>query len=58
MKKVLIQVDVKKWDDSDLEVGDYIEYKGEVYKFDGYEFGTYPIATDIETGKQIELPSY
>lgn len=58
MKTTTIEVEIKDWDNPDLKVGDFLEYKGEVYKFDGYEWGTYSIATHIETGKQIELPSY
>ena len=57
-KKVVIEVEVKDWQDSDIKVGDYIEYKGEVYEFEGYEYGTYPFARHIETGEQIQLPHY
>ena len=54
-KKVLIEIEVKDWQDSDIKVGDYIEYKGEVYEFEGYEYGLHPIAKHIITGEQIEL---
>jgi hypothetical protein len=57
MSKKLIEVEVKCWDNPNLKVGDYLEYEGEIYKFDGYECGTYPFATHIDTGEQIELPS-
>lgn len=54
-KIVTIQVEVKDWEKDDVEVGDYIEYKDEVYKFEGYEYGLHPIAKHIITGEQIEL---
>jgi hypothetical protein len=57
-KKVTIEVEVKDWQDSDIKVGDYLEYKGEVYVFEGYEHGNYPIARNVQTGEQIQLPHY
>jgi|TARA_B110000483_G_C17747792_1_gene371107 hypothetical protein len=58
MKKVKIEIEVKEGFSDELKVGEYFVYKGEVYKFDGYEYGTYPIATNLETGKQIEPSHY
>jgi len=54
-KIVTIQVEVKDWEKDDVEIGDYIEYKDEVYEFEGYEYGLHPIAKHIITGEQIEL---
>ena len=53
-----IRVYVKELHDSDLRTGDYINWKGETYKFLGWEYGTYPIAEDLETGETITLPHY
>jgi hypothetical protein len=44
--------------DGKVSEGDYIEYKGEIYTFDGYDFGTSPMATNVETEEQIQLPHY
>ena len=44
--------------DGKVKRGDYLIYKDELYRFDGYEYGTYPIATNVETDEQIELPYY
>ena len=56
MKKVIIEHEVKSLWDEDLKEGDYIDYDGVIYRFDGYEYGTYPIATNIKTGEQEQLP--
>jgi len=57
MKEVKIKV--KQFGiDSDIKEGDYIEYDDIVYKFLGYEWGTYPLAENIETGEQVNLPYY
>ena len=57
-KRILtIEVEVKDWENDNVETGDYIEYKNQVYQFEGYEYGRYPIAKHIETSAQIELPS-
>ena len=58
MKKVKIEIEVKEGFSNDLKVGEYFVYKDSVYKFDGYEYGTYPYATNLETNKQIQLPYY
>ena len=50
-----IEVDVKDWTSTNLKYGDYFEYKEEIYKFQGYDFGTCVIGVNIETGEQIEL---
>ena len=50
-----IEVDVKDWTSTNLKYGDYFEYKDEIYKFQGYDFGTCVIGVNIETGEQIEL---
>ena len=44
--------------DGKVSKGDYIEYEGEIYTFDGYDFGTYPMATNVETDEQRQLPHY
>lgn len=57
MKEVKIKV--KQFGiDSGIKEGDYIEYDDIVYKFLGYEWGTYPLAENIETGEQVTLPHY
>ena len=61
MKKVIIEQDVFELQDlfdGKVSKGDYLEYKGKLYKFDGYDYGTYPMATNVETGEQIQLPHY
>jgi hypothetical protein len=58
MKKVNIELEVKEGFSDELKVGEYFVYKGEVYKFDGYDYGTYPMATNLETDEQIQLPHY
>ena len=58
MKKVKIELEVKEGFSDELKVGEYFTYKGSVYKFDGYEYGTYPYATNLETDEQIQLPHY
>lgn len=57
-KKVKIEVDVKEFGVDEVSVGDYFEYKGEVYLFEGYEYGTYPIAKRLSDGEQVQLPHY
>lgn len=61
MKKVLIEqklYSLQDLFDNKVSKGEYIEYENEVYIFDGYDFGTYPMATNIETNEQIQLPHY
>lgn len=53
--KRTIEVDIKDWTSDKLRKGDFFEYKDEVYRFEGYDFGTYIIGTNIETNEQIEL---
>lgn len=55
---ITLEVELKTLDDKDLKKGDYIKFEGEIYRFDGYEWGTYPIATNVKTGEQRELPHY
>ena len=57
-KFIVKKVKIKKLFDKDLKPGDYIEYDGKIYEFDGYDYGTYPICKDIETGEQVQLPHY
>jgi|TARA_B110000971_G_scaffold158640_1_gene162034 hypothetical protein len=52
-----IKVKIKSLSD-DLKVGDFLEYKGVVYKFLGYEYGTYPIGENMETGETVTFPHY
>ena len=54
---VLIKTKVKKLS-SKLIKGDYIEYNGKVYLFEGWDYGTYPICRDLETNEQVVLPHY
>jgi len=58
MKKVKIELEVKEGFSDELKVGEYFVYEGEVYQFDGYDYGAYPIATNLETGKQKQFPHY
>jgi hypothetical protein len=46
---------VKDLFDSDLVGGDYVEYQGIVYQFDGWEYGHDAILTNLETNKQIRV---
>lgn len=61
MKKVIIEENLYTLQDlfdGKVSKGDYIEYENNVYVFDGYDFGSYPMATNIETEEQIQLPHY
>lgn len=42
--------------DFNLKKGDVFKYNGRIYSFDGWDYGTYPIATDYLTGEQKQLP--
>lgn len=53
-----IEIEVKKFGVDDIKVNDYMEYKGIIYKFLGYEYGTYPIGENVETGETVTLPHY
>lgn len=53
-----VKIKVKNLSDEDLKVGDFIEYNEIIYKFLGYEYGTYPIGENIETGETVTLPHY
>lgn len=53
-----VKIKVKNLSDNDLKVGDFIEYNEVVYKFLGYEYGTYPIGENVETGETVTLPHY
>jgi hypothetical protein len=57
-KYVHIKVKVKKLSDKTLKKGDYVEFENKTYKFDGWDFGTYPMVIDLETNEQIQLPHY
>lgn len=52
-----IKVEVKTLSDNPKE-GDFIEYNDVIYKFLGYEYGTYPVVKNLETGETITLPHY
>ena len=43
---------------SDPSVNDLYIYDDRVFVFIGYEYGTYPIGKDIETGETFTLPHY
>lgn len=53
-----VKIKVKNLSDNDLKVGDFIEYNEVIYKFLGYEYGTYPIGENLETGETVTLPHY
>lgn len=55
--KIEIEVELKSFD-YDLRPGDYFRYKDEIYRFDFWDYGTYPFATNIKTNEQIQLPHY
>ena len=57
MKKY-VKLEVKNLYDNDLKVGDFIEYKEIIYKFLGYEYGTYPMGENVETGETVTFPHY
>ena len=54
-KYAVVRVKVKDLSDDDLKKGDYVDYRGDVYKFLGYEYGTYTILENIFTGDIKEL---
>lgn len=56
-KYILTKVKVKKLS-SKLTKGDYVEYNGKVYLFEGWDYGTYPICRDLETNEQVQIPHY
>lgn len=58
MRTLFVEHEVKKFGEDDISVNDYIEYKDEIYKFLGYEYGTYPVAENIKTKETITLPHY
>jgi hypothetical protein len=53
-----LKIKVKNLSDNDLKVGDYFEYNDVIYKFLGYEYGTYPVGENVETGETVTLPHY
>ena len=53
-----VKIKVKKFNLNKLKVGDFFEYKDVVYKFLGYEYGTYPIGENVETGETVTFPHY
>jgi hypothetical protein len=53
-----VKIKVKKFNLNKLKVGDFFEYNEVIYKFLGYEYGTYPIGENVETGKTVTLPHY
>lgn len=54
-KYAVVRVRVKDLGDEDLKKGDFVEYRKNVYKFLGYEYGTYTILEDVFTGETISL---
>ena len=55
---VHIKVKIKKLSDKSLKEGDYVEFDNKTYKFEGWDYGTYPIVRDLETNEQKQLPHY
>jgi hypothetical protein len=53
-----LKIKVKKFNLNKLKVGDFFEYNEVIYKFLGYEYGTYPIGENVETGETVTLPHY
>lgn len=53
-----IRVYVKELNDSDLRPNDYVNWQGDTYKFLGWEYGTYPIVEDLDTGETKSLPHF
>lgn len=53
-----VKIKVKKFNLNKLKVGDFFEYNEIIYKFLGYEYGTYPIGENVETGETVTLPHY
>ena len=53
-----VKIKVKKFNLNKLKVGDFFEYNEVIYKFLGYEYGTYPIGENLETGETVTLPHY
>jgi hypothetical protein len=53
-----VKIKVKKFNLNKLKVGDFFEYNEVIYKFLGYEYGTYPIGENVETGETVTLPHY
>jgi len=51
-KYVMLKVEVK--DLNDAKTGDYVFHRNKVWKFMGYDWGTYAILED-EEGTQIEI---
>jgi hypothetical protein len=41
IKKKVVSID-------DAKEGDYVEYNGEIYKFLGWDYGSYPVLEDEE----------
>lgn len=54
-KTKIVELELKDGFDSDIKIGELFLHNDEIYRFDGYDFGTYPMATNIKTGKQISL---
>jgi hypothetical protein len=53
-----LKIKVKKFNLNKLKVGDFFEYNEVIYKFLGYEYGTYPIGENVETRETVTLPHY
>ena len=56
-KKVLIEKEVKN-SFEDCKTRDYVSYRGKVYEFLGWSYGTYPNIRDLETNEEIEIYPY
>jgi len=54
-----IKVKVRQFNLSDdFKVGDLVSWEGIAYKFKGWDYGTYPVVEDLETGETKNLPHY
>ncbi len=49
---------IKKFKLNKTKAGDLCKHNGQLCKFLGYEYGTYPILEVVETGEHIQLKHY
>jgi len=55
-KYIVVKFEIKNINDA--KTGEYVEYNDKVYKFLGWEYGTYPILEDVETGDETQIYPY
>lgn len=54
-KEIYIKIKPKDLFDKSVVDGDYVDYKGRIYKFNGWEYGHTAYLTDIETNEEITV---